>query len=533
MLTALRGTVVRAALIGALALASVLICASLVGIQELHFDGLGGTLNDQFGYITTARNLVETGLLDSEVIYPSVLTQTTDKDYLYMPGYYLTLAATYAIFGFGNIRSLLPSMLAYVVGTIALFLAIRKLYGMDVATISALLFAFFPANLAYALTAMVEPMLTAALLVSLAIFIYLPTKVKVALGPLLLALPMVFRETGAVVGLPFASLILLDHGVDPARSLRQLRWKPTALFLVLAAVAVTAVLKADFSDGRPSLEPLILISKDEGTIYNDAYFFQSENPGVPALLAAPFVKFAYNARQLVGIFAGSARSVLNGGPSALTGADYLELVCLGMMLAGVPLSALAIKRRPRDSLLIGGLAAVIVLLVAILGQYFVRHFQAVRILLIGVPFECVAGAVLLSSLPRVAPTVRFLVVGLAVALGMTLTVAALRPTDAERTSAQRDLEFMQGIHSDNRFVLVTPTGLPFDYLYAHYPVRWASVPFNAQTLKLLDATYPVGTVVVDNSSSETELTAGDLAAEGLHLFQTTRLDGHEYAVYKR
>lgn len=528
-----RDALVRVVLVGGLALANVLLCAALVGVDQLHFHGLGGTLNDQFGYVTTARNLVETGKLDSDVIYPSVLSQSANKDYLYMPGFYITLAATYLVLGFGNITSILPSILAQIVATIALFLGALKLYGKTIATLSALIFSLFPANLAYPITAMVEPTLTAALLVSLAVFIYLPTTAKVLLGPVLLAFPMLFRETGAVLAIPFALMILFDQGVLRAGSLPQPRLKSAVLFVVFAAITVTAVLRADFSTGRPSLEPLILISRDEGTIYNDAYFLQQSDRRLPSILFEPVVKFAYNARDLVVTFTGSARAVLERGPSSLTGAGYLELVCLALMLAGVPLSALAIRRNPRDPLLIGGLAVVAVLLLAILALYFVPHFQAVRILLIGVPFECVACAVLLASPWRAAGAVRYVLVGLAIAGDVLLTVAALRPTDAEQSSSRRDLEFLQSIGHDDRFLLVTPVELPFEYLYAHYPVRWSIDPFDSQTLHLLNEKYPVGTLVLDNSSTESQLTAADLAAEGLHFVQTTQLDDHEYAVYER
>ena len=503
------------------------------GHRAAPFPRAGRHTQRSAGVLTTARHLVETGALDSDVIYPSVLTQKVDKDYLYMPGYYLVLASGYAAFGFGTIPSILPSMAAHIVATIALFFGVNKVFGKDVATVAALVFAFLPANLAYAITAMVEPTLAAAVLVSLAIFIYLPAQTKAVVGPLLLAIPMFFRETGLVVGIPFVLMILFNQRGDQARAFHWSRGMSAALFVVLTALVATAVLKSDLSAGRPSLEPLIIVSNDEQTIYNDAYVLQRVRPDAQEWLTAPVVKVVSNARQLAGIFTGSARALLDRGVSGLTGAGYLEVVSLGLMLAGLPLSALAVIRRPRDPLLVGGLGLVGVTLLAILGLYFVRHFQAVRILLIGVPFECIAFGVLLSSLPRLPRKVTYVVAGLTMACGVGLTVAALHPTDVERAETQRHLEFMQRIGHDKSLVLVTPSDLPFDYLYTNYPVRWSFVPVDRQTLRLLNASYPVGTIILESGSTETELTADDLVAEGLNLVETMRLDGHEYAVYKR
>ena len=257
------------------------------------------------------------------------------------------------------------------------------------------------------------------------------------------------------------------------------------------------------------------------------------HPDSLALLTAPVVKLAYNWRLLIGIGAGSVRAVLAHGLPALTGAEYLEVASLGLMLAGVPLSALALRRKPRDPFLLGGLGATCVLLLAILGLYFVPSFQAVRILLIGVPFECAACALLWADLSHSPRKLRYVLTGLGMAFGIALTVAALRPTDAERVQSQHDVEFLQSIRHDNRLVLVTPVELPFEYLYAHYPVRWSFVPLDQRTFHLLNETTPVGTVVLESSTTETRLTAAELAAEGFNLVETTLLDGHEYVVYQR
>jgi hypothetical protein len=69
------------------------------------------------------------------------------------------------------------------------------------------LFVFFPLNLAYAFTAMAEMTVTASVLAALAVFLAIPSKWKAWLGPITLAIPLLFRETGAVVVLVMAAVI--------------------------------------------------------------------------------------------------------------------------------------------------------------------------------------------------------------------------------------------------------------------------------------------------------------------------------------
>src|SRR5262249_40457795 len=178
------------------------------------------------------------------------------------------------------------------------------------------------------------------------------------------------------------------------------------------------------------------------------------NPSLEELLSAPVQRFTFNARLLIAIFKGTQQAILQTGLTTLNGVGYLEVVSLGLMLAGVPLTTIAMIRKPHDHpLLVGGLAVLCALLLAILALYFVRYFQALRILLIGVPFECIASAILLSSVWRAPRKVSYLAVALIVAVNVSLMVAALRPTASERAESQRDLAFMQSIRHDDRFVL--------------------------------------------------------------------------------
>ena len=74
-----------AAAAGGVALAAVLVllaCTCFISPTILHVNGLDTTLNDQVGYIATARQLVETGTFQSTIIYPSFLADHASRNYL-------------------------------------------------------------------------------------------------------------------------------------------------------------------------------------------------------------------------------------------------------------------------------------------------------------------------------------------------------------------------------------------------------------------------------------------------------------------
>jgi hypothetical protein len=525
----------RAAVVAGSAIVCVLLGAVLVDIREIKIRGLGNSLNDQVGYIGVARNFLDSGHLHSTLIYPSLLGQLAQKDYLYMPGDYLALAAAYALFGFGAIQSVLPSMLAYVVASVALFFGVLELYGRDIATLAALLFVLFPANIVYALTAMPEMMVVCAAVIAFAIFVYLPFTLKVALGPGLLVLPLLFRETGVAIALIFAALVLFDH--------RRLRPWAALLFAVGSLAVVWLVLRSDISAGRPSLALLDIFSTDERSLYSDALALGRIHPTLQEWLRAPLVKLAHNGRLLAKVFSSAALAFVEHGALPQTGVSLLETTSLGLMLSGIPLGLVAIVRRPRDPLLFGAVAVLATLLTAILTLYFVLFFQAVRILLLAVPYECIVFAVLLRSLQRrmgsspwrIASWSTRICLGLGVVglASLGLTYAALAPDPSEQLSAKRDTAFLESIQHDDHYVLVAPWQLAFDYVYDHYPVTWAFLPANRETLVLLDATYPVGTILLPASGADTELTADEILKAGFEEMPPAVLEAERYEVFKR
>ena len=213
-------------------------------------------------------------------------------------------------------------------------------------------------------------------------------------------------------------------------------------------------------------------------------------------------------------------------------------------MLGIPCAVAAIVRQPRHVLGWGALGVTLVLFTAILSLYFVLYYQAVRHLMLAVPFECIVGGMLIRRLRRrgvFAPPVvgrhgtlltcvRF---GLAALCSFALTYAALRTSDAERGAATRDLAFLEATQHDDASVLVTPWQLPFEYVYEHYPVRWAFLPSDPESLRLLNQSYPIGTLVLPAETDESDLTSGDVESVGLAPVQTVSLGGTDYTVFRR
>ena len=120
----------------------------LMNAGTLNASALGTTMNDQAGYLSVARHFAESGMLESDLIYPSTLNQNASRNYLYMPGYYIFLGLSMKLFG--GEAFLLPGYLAFVVSVVCIYLISTRLYDRKVGLIAAVLFCVFPSHMVYA-----------------------------------------------------------------------------------------------------------------------------------------------------------------------------------------------------------------------------------------------------------------------------------------------------------------------------------------------------------------------------------------------
>ena len=191
---------------------------------------------DQGGYITTARHLLDTGEIESWLVYPAHVGKEAWRQY--MPGHYICLALAYKTLGFSAFSSQLPNLIGFVLTCLGGFWIANHCYGKRAAWVTALLLAAFPASLNYAFTAMSELTFTAAGAVAIVGFLLAPQRLRPWLTPLLLALPFLFRETGALFVIPLGLVIAVL--TPTSRPLESSRGPPEFPGLIAASVWITS-----------------------------------------------------------------------------------------------------------------------------------------------------------------------------------------------------------------------------------------------------------------------------------------------------
>jgi hypothetical protein len=230
----------------------------LVETDELH---LWGALNDQIGYITVARNMLANGTVQGDSVLPSTLWQNKSRYVLYMPGHSATIALSYGLFGVGPFQALLPNLVSFLIGSLAIYFAGARIYSPISGLVASLLFTLFPPALFFAYTAMAELTFVAAFMTGVAIFLYLPERLRPWLGPLCMAVPFLFRETASLAVVPLGFYYWLETRKRPS-------WRPW-IFVALSVLLLILIFRMDFSSGRPSLLSANVFG-DWHAVYDDA-----------------------------------------------------------------------------------------------------------------------------------------------------------------------------------------------------------------------------------------------------------------------
>ncbi len=143
------------------------------GIGRVHINGFNGALNDQVGFISVARNFAEKGVLESNIIYPSLMGQGASRNYPYMPGYYVVLGTSIRLFGDSVFAYWLPNVLSFIITTVCVYLIALQLYGREVGVFSSFLFSIFPPIAVFTYTMMAELAVLASAAFAFCVFIHL------------------------------------------------------------------------------------------------------------------------------------------------------------------------------------------------------------------------------------------------------------------------------------------------------------------------------------------------------------------------
>jgi len=504
--TRLRGKrlLAAAALVAGAAALYLLANASLFDPSRLH---VGGRFTDQAGYVTTARTWLDTGELRSGILFPALIRE--ERWRLYMPGHYACLALSYAVLGFGVLASLLPSLLGYVLATTAVFVAGNACAGRRAGLLAAALFGLFPANVAYAFTAMAESTFTAACALALAALVAAPARLRPWLLPLLLVPPFLFKETGALYVIPLAVLV--------ARSGRPLA--------ALAATAASAALLAgvyawQLADGKVSF-----LGGVGGRTFNYSDAFPPAAParGLGAWLGSLAGAAGRNASELAEQWAQDPTQL------SIVGLAVVLLAVLACLVRGV---------RARDGAALGAGALGLALAAMMLFVYDVKGQKAVRHFLFATPVLALGLGAWLASWRPASARGRVLALG---AAALALAGAHLATRQAGRELVESDAEADAGTrlleelgHDDSKLLMVwfDLAGSTLDYAVRHYPVPWSFTPANDATFAEIARRHELGTLILSASTLGGRPPPPRFHGGPLVLRPGFRLGGNDYVVYQ-
>ncbi len=488
------------------------IAAAMVDARRWHTSNF---LNDQIEYSTVGRNWASTGTLTSNITFPSTLWQPFTKNYVYMPGYYFVLGVVYKYLGFGVANSLLPSALSFLIASAGVYLIGRKLYDGPTGFVAAVLFMLFPPILYFSCTAMLELTLLAATVATLAIFVYVPPQFKTVAGPLLLLLPLLFRETAVLLAFPMAVLILLAHGT------RRGKVGSTALFCILAVALSMAVMRSPIASGRISLWAANLFDPTPHAIYASAVAQKALATTHHSMLGAVIYKLKSNIHF----------TLLMVRNSLIDADQRYEFLALFLIAAGMCAVLVAgVRSRQAPLLAAGGMT--LLMFLALVTIYNLHGYRGVRVLLFCVPLLAVGIAHLCLTAKHARPWTIAVVAFSAIAAVSTLATRA-QCTQRDDALEAYDTMALDMLHHDDRRMLVAPYEIAMRYAFDHYPVKYSFSPGDIATLEMLEERFDVGTLICPTSGTEA-LPAAQLLKRGYRLRGTfTASDLNTYAVFTR
>lgn len=485
-----------------------LVVSRFVDLHTLFVKGL----NDQAGYVTTARWLLDTGQLRSSIIYPSTLWQQKPLDVpIYMPGYYGLLTAAFALCGYSVMTAVGTSLFCLAGGALLLYLLTLRLYDRPTARLSVAIWCLFPPHALYGFSAMSEMAVATAVLLALTAIVWLPPRLRAG-SAALLAIPLLFRETTIVMMMPLTGFFASATRPSSARETR------AALGFSVAAIAVfLAVLWSPLAAQRPSLFRANLFDPRFTTVYTDAVAQRNLTVSKPPLLPAMATRLGVNLLSLKNM-------LLHGEPA--------ETFALIALLTTIPIG-LFLGWRGRDGWLTGSAAAVLVLLGTDLLLYDVSQMRGVRFLLQGACLMAISWARLLRGVPIARPLAIGGLLGVLLLMSCSAMVWIHAEEPALNASAALDTRFVESLAHDDRTVLVAPASISLDYVVRHYPVQWSFMPANRETLALLSSRHRVGTILLpDETPRDPRLTAGDLSSMGFVPVQRVTHDGRSFIVFR-
>jgi len=462
-----------------LIIAGVIVTGCLVEWTRLPIKGLDQTLNDQVGYISAARHWIDDGKLESSLIYPSVLKQNFRRNVFYMPGFYAELAFAFRVLGYSAIIARIPSLISYLIACGFVYWIARRMFEADTARYACALFAFFPLNLFFAFTAMAELPLVAAGLAAFGIFVGAPQRFRWWAGPIALALPVMFRETGVLLGVLMCTILFFENTEDARRH--------SILCGLLAGAVAFLLMMSPAGTGRASLWAANVLGRAEfQAVYSDAFALEQIPHSPEDWLVAVAYNFWRNSYELLPHLSYLLRHLISAGG--------LEGLALLSVLTGIPLGALR-WRYNRDAFALGVALSTGLLFISVLCFYTVWSYRGIRSLLLIQPFVAILWGVMISACTRNRKAGLCILLASAI-LGVAVSASMWRQQRDAISAQRKDTSFLESVIEDRSELIVSPWEISLDYVNEHYPQHWSFIPANCPTMQLLDSRELIGTLIL-------------------------------------
>jgi 4-amino-4-deoxy-L-arabinose transferase-like glycosyltransferase len=462
-----------------LSISLLLISSKFLWTGHLHTSALNHSMNDQTGYVTTARNIAEKGKYESNIYYPSKIPYYKDHNLLYMPGNYYILAAFFYIFGYSTFTAFLPNILSFIGSVILLFLIAKKFFDIKTAYLTVFLFMLFPPFLLYAFSAMQEILFVFACLLSFYIFISLPQKTRYICGGLTILLPFLVRETAALMVFGFAIMIFFEH-------------KSKRLYKVIAfiLISLTLLLLTYFLPQVANKVPLFWGRLTPyGMEFYDYFTLEKSLINFVDITKIIVIHFLKNIMTF--------KFVFTLWPWDMGFAFFMIIFFLFVIS-----TVLLIINRPINKAFIS--FTVIISVLAFLSMFLLYKFtvyRGLRVLLFLMPFYlCIISYTLASGkLLKTRAVTAALIALIFFINSYSLWGSLLRFhkefVDAD-AYARKCADFLDSIGVSTTSFFVGPYELSLEYVNDRYPVKYSFIPINEKTLKLLTVKFPVDTLII-------------------------------------
>lgn len=483
-------------------------------------------LNDQVHYIGIARHLVDYGHVTipgkfpstGNIVYPSLLKFQDFR--IYIPGYYTVLAGSFWLFGFSSFTAVLPNMLFFVCTVGLIIFACVKLYDLQVALFTSLMFIFMPSDLFYSLTAMSETTFTFICFLCFVILITIPKRWRSYSIPLLMALAYIFRQTSVFLLLPMLAYV---YDTNSVRKFSQLIFIALASIITLKLVNVWQV-----HNGMCSM-PFADFLKYGHVSYNNAY---SEPNAVLSLREWYTLLFQHISENINIILSTLKKNTTL--PKLTTPTFYI-----GTMMT-IVVFVYGIFKRKQTLLPLSISFMVMCMFGLCVGLYNGNPVVISRLCMYTIPFlsmsiaaMCYDSAVSGYLFFKLIQRYRWMLILILVALTLIGNIHAAKHLRKDEMFTNDAVAFFDSTHFDPHQLVVAPCYIAPGFLYRDYPTLYSFIPENDKTLILLNMKYPIGTMLLNEADKYYSLSDKAIKQIGLSLVEVRMFYRSRWYIYKR